>query len=68
LFQRLGRVALVAAIVVILGSLIAYNAEHATNPEYATFGDSLWWGRRRSRPSGTATSFRDDLRARHRRS
>jgi voltage-gated potassium channel len=44
LFERLGRVALVAAIVVVLGSLIAYNAEHATNPEYATFGDSLWWG------------------------
>ena len=44
LFERLGRVALVAAIVVVLGSVIAYNAEHATNPEYATFGDSLWWG------------------------
>jgi voltage-gated potassium channel len=44
LFQRLGRVALVAAIVVVLGSLIAYNAEHATNPGFATFGDALWWG------------------------
>jgi voltage-gated potassium channel len=44
LFERLGRVALVAAIVVFFGSVIAYNAEHATNPEYKTFGDSLWWG------------------------
>lgn len=44
LFERLGRVALVATLVVILGSVIAYNAEHATNPEYKTFGDSLWWG------------------------
>jgi voltage-gated potassium channel len=44
LFERLGRVALVATIVVVLGSVIAYNAENATNPEYATFGDSLWWG------------------------
>src|SRR6185295_3133059 len=44
LFERLGRVALVAALVVVLGSLIAYNAEHATNPGFATFGDALWWG------------------------
>jgi voltage-gated potassium channel len=44
LFERLGRVALVAGIVVVLGALIAYRAEHKTNPEYATFGDSLWWG------------------------
>ena len=44
LFARLGRVALVAVIVVVLGSLIAYNAEHPTNPGFATFGDALWWG------------------------
>lgn len=43
LFERLGRVALVAAIVVVFGAFIAYKAEHPTNPEYATFGDSLWW-------------------------
>jgi voltage-gated potassium channel len=23
---------------------VAYYAEHPTNPEFATFGDSLWWG------------------------
>jgi voltage-gated potassium channel len=44
LFERLGRVALVAGIVVLLGSAIAYHAEHPTNPEYKTFGDALWWG------------------------
>jgi voltage-gated potassium channel len=44
LFERLGRVALVAGIVVFFGAFIAYRAEHPTNPEYATFGDSLWWG------------------------
>ena len=26
------------------GSLVAYYAEHPTNPEFATFGDALWWG------------------------
>ena len=26
------------------GSAIAYHAEHATNSEFATYGDSLWWG------------------------
>ena len=25
-------------------SWMAYVAEHPTNPEFATFGDSLWWG------------------------
>jgi voltage-gated potassium channel len=44
LFARLGRVALVAASVVFLGSAIAYGAEHATNPGFATYGDALWWG------------------------
>lgn len=43
LFERLGRVALVAGIVMFLGAFIAYRAEHPTNPEYATFGDSVWW-------------------------
>lgn len=42
--QRLGKVALVAAGVVLLCSLSAYEAEHATNPGFATFGDALWWG------------------------
>jgi voltage-gated potassium channel len=44
LVERLGRVALVAAGVVILGSLVAYYAEHPSNPEFATVGDALWWG------------------------
>jgi voltage-gated potassium channel len=44
LFERLGRVVVVAAIVVFTGAAVAYYAEHPTNPEFATFGDSLWWG------------------------
>jgi voltage-gated potassium channel len=44
LFERLGRVVVVAAIVVFAGAAVAYYAEHPTNPEFATFGDSLWWG------------------------
>jgi len=41
---RLGKVAIVAGIVVVLASLAAYQAEHKTNPEFATVGDALWWG------------------------
>src|SRR5690242_11467053 len=44
LFERLGRVAGVAGGVVVLGSLVAYHAEHPTNPGFATIGDALWWG------------------------
>src|SRR4051812_44372256 len=44
LFERLGRVALVAAGVVVIGSLVAYHAEHPTNPGFATIGDAFWWG------------------------
>ena len=44
LFQRLGRVAAVAGGVVVVGSVVAYYAEHSTNPEFATVGDALWWG------------------------
>jgi voltage-gated potassium channel len=44
LFARLGRVAAVAVSVVIVGSLVAYHAEHPTNPGFATVGDALWWG------------------------
>lgn len=44
LFERLGRVALVAGLVLVLGSAIAYHAEHPTNPGFATFGDAMWWG------------------------
>ena len=41
---RLGKIALVAGVVVLIASLAAYQAEHKTNPEFATVGDSLWWG------------------------
>ncbi len=44
LFERLGRVALVAALVVVCGAAVAYGAEHATNPGFKTYGDALWWG------------------------
>jgi voltage-gated potassium channel len=44
LFDRLGRVAAVAGGIVLFGSLVAYYAEHPTNPEFATVGDALWWG------------------------
>jgi len=42
--QRLGRVAVIAALIVVLCSLSAYQAEHPSNPGFATFGDALWWG------------------------
>jgi voltage-gated potassium channel len=44
LLERLGRVAIVAVGVVVVGAAVAYYAEHPTNPEFATYGDALWWG------------------------
>jgi voltage-gated potassium channel len=44
LFDRLGRVIAVAGGVLVVSSLVAYYAERPTNPEFATFGDALWWG------------------------
>jgi voltage-gated potassium channel len=44
LFERLGGVTLLAFGVTMVGSLIAFHAEHPTNPEFANVGDSLWWG------------------------
>jgi voltage-gated potassium channel len=41
---RLGKVTVIAALVLVLASLAAYQAEHATNSEFATVGDALWWG------------------------
>jgi voltage-gated potassium channel len=43
LFERLGAVTLVAVGIVFVGAAVAYRAEHATNPEFKTFGDALWW-------------------------
>jgi voltage-gated potassium channel len=28
----------------VVGSLVAYHAEHPTNPGFKTVGDALWWG------------------------
>jgi voltage-gated potassium channel len=44
LVNSLGRVAAVAAGVLVVASLVAYFAEHPTNPEFANVGDALWWG------------------------
>jgi voltage-gated potassium channel len=44
LLERLGRVAVVAIGIVVVGSLVAYHAEHPTNPGFATVGDAFWWG------------------------
>jgi voltage-gated potassium channel len=44
LAARLGKVAVVAGLMVLFCSLVAYEAEHPTNPEFATVGDALWWG------------------------
>jgi voltage-gated potassium channel len=44
LLERLGRVAILAASVMVIASLVAYHAEHATNPGFATIGDAFWWG------------------------
>lgn len=41
---RLGKVAAITGVVVLVASLAAYETEHASNPGYATFGDALWWG------------------------
>ena len=43
LVSRLGQVVLFAAAVMFGGAVVAYYAEHPANPEFATFGDSMWW-------------------------
>ncbi len=43
LFTRLGSVAIVAAAVLFVGAVVGYYSEHPTNPEFATFGDAIWW-------------------------
>jgi voltage-gated potassium channel len=42
--ERVGKVVVVAVLVVVVASLAAYQAEHASNTEFATVGDALWWG------------------------
>ncbi|HET6870117.1 MAG TPA: ion transporter [Solirubrobacteraceae bacterium] len=41
---RLGKVVIVATVIVGLASIGAFQAEHNTNSEFATIGDALWWG------------------------
>jgi voltage-gated potassium channel len=42
--RRLGSVGLFALAMLFFCAWMAYVAEHPANPEFATFGDSLWWG------------------------
>jgi voltage-gated potassium channel len=42
--QRLGKVGVFAGAMLLFSSWAAYNAEHATNPGFATFADAIWWG------------------------
>ena len=41
--ERLGKVAIVAAVGVVVGAAVAYRAVLPVNPLYATYGDSVWW-------------------------
>jgi len=43
LAERIGRVVLVVIGGILLGAAAAYAAEHPTNPQFANYGDSLWW-------------------------
>jgi voltage-gated potassium channel len=43
LFERLGRVAIVALAIMTACAVVAFYAEKPTNPEFATFGDAMWW-------------------------
>jgi voltage-gated potassium channel len=44
LIERIGRVVLVMLGVLVVASAMAYHAENPVNPEFASFGDALWWG------------------------
>ncbi len=44
LIERLGRAALIAIAAVLLFSFMAFAAEEPVNPEFATYGDAVWWG------------------------
>jgi len=43
LLRRVGRVGIVATGVVLLGAAAALAAERPSNPQFATYGDALWW-------------------------
>jgi voltage-gated potassium channel len=43
LLVRLGRVGIVAGSIMALAALVAFIAERPVNPEFADYGDSLWW-------------------------
>jgi len=42
--RRLGNVGLLSGGMLLFCSWMAYNAEHPVNPEFANYGDALWWG------------------------
>ncbi|MEW1636005.1 ion channel [Streptomyces sp. NPDC093801] len=44
LLARLERLVVVATGVVLVAVVVAYRAERPVNPEFATFGDAVWWG------------------------
>jgi voltage-gated potassium channel len=44
LFERIGRAAVIATSLVFVCAYVAYRAEEATNPEFGSYGDALWWG------------------------
>ncbi|MAT61775.1 MAG: hypothetical protein CMH41_09070 [Micrococcales bacterium] len=50
IFARLGRAAIIAVTAVLLLAFVAYEAENGANPEgivnpeFASYGDSVWWG------------------------
>ena len=41
---RLGKVVIIAAGMLTICSLAAYEAEHPTNAGFSTIGDAFWWG------------------------
>ena len=44
LVTRLGTVAWITGLLLTICSLAAYEAEHPSNPGFATIGDAFWWG------------------------
>ncbi|HEX6312408.1 MAG TPA: potassium channel family protein [Acidimicrobiia bacterium] len=44
LLERIGRATGIATAMVFVCSYVAYRAEEATNPEFGSYGDALWWG------------------------